>query len=114
MSSSKKIAAALALAGGLVVICTGVTHAAWEGRGPGSCNRDLLGNLSCSQHIEGVVPEDGVIPHQETCTPVQPLTLPAAWGNGTTQIGPKVTCSPTTTGAADEADATLETAGLLS
>lgn len=110
MSSSKKIAAVLALAGGLVVICTGVTQAA----GPGSCNRDLLGNLSCSQHIVGEVPEGGVIPHQETCTPVQPLTLPAAFGNGTTQLGPKVTCSPATTGAADEADASLETAGLLS
>ncbi|MEV7991610.1 hypothetical protein AB0O67_06760 [Streptomyces sp. NPDC086077] len=113
MSSSKKIAAVLVLAGGLVVTCTGVTNAS-EVRGPGSCNRDLLGNISCSQHIEGVIPEDGVIPHHETCTPVQPLTLPAAWGNGTTQIGPKVTCSPTTTGAPDEADASLETAGLLS
>ncbi|MFJ4469439.1 hypothetical protein ACIP2X_18370 [Streptomyces sp. NPDC089424] len=111
MSSSKKIAAVLVLAGGLMVTTTGVTHAS-EVRGPGSCNRDLLGNISCSQHIVGEVPEDGVIPHYETCTPVQPLTLPAAMGNGTTQLGPKVTCNPATTGAADEADAVLGTFGM--
>ncbi|GAA3295482.1 hypothetical protein [Streptomyces cinereospinus] len=111
MSSSKKIAAALVFAGGLVVTCTGVTNA-FDGRNPGACNRDLLGNYSCSQHIKGEVPEDGVIPHHETCVPVQPLTLPAVWGSGTTQLGPKVTCSATTTGAADEADGVLETVGL--
>ncbi|MFI9615703.1 hypothetical protein ACIHCM_29165 [Streptomyces sp. NPDC052023] len=111
MFSRKKIAIVSVLAGGLAVAVTGTTHAN-VAPSPGGCTNDLLGGISCTQRIQGVIPEDGVIPHQETCVPVKPLTLPAAWGTGSTRIGPEVTCSPTTTGAADEADGVQETFGL--
>ncbi|MBG0852834.1 hypothetical protein I2W78_13530 [Streptomyces spinoverrucosus] len=113
MFSRKKIAAVSVLAGGLAVICTGITHA-YVGGNPKPCTRDLLGNYTCSQLIEGRIPEDGVVPHQETCMPVQPFTLPAALGSGTVRVGPEVTCSPTTSGAPEKADGAQEPFGLLS
>ena len=91
------------LAGGLAMACAGLAHA-HAGKDPGTCTRDLLGGFTCSQRIHGQLSEDGEVPHQETCTPVQPLTLPAALGQGQLQLGPKVTCSPTTTGATDEVE----------
>ncbi|MFG2359661.1 hypothetical protein [Streptomyces sp. NPDC048521] len=97
MFSRKKIAAVSGLIGGLAVASTGVAQAYAAG-GPGTCTRDLAGNISCIQHIEGEIPASGIIPHQESCAPVQPLTLPSATGNGSTQLGPEVTCSPTTSG----------------
>ncbi|MEW2254540.1 hypothetical protein [Streptomyces sp. NPDC047869] len=98
-----KIAAVSGLVGGLAVACAGVAPAFAAG-GPAPCAPDLQGNISCSQRITGVVPEGGVIPHQETCSPVQPVSLPAAVGAGVTRLGPEITCAPTTTGEPDEAD----------
>jgi hypothetical protein len=112
MFSRKKIAAISGLVGGLAVASTGLTHAYAAG-GPGTCTRDLLGSVTCTQRIEGELPADGVIPHQENCMPVQPLTLPAALGNGTTRLGPKVTCASTTSGAPERADGRQEAPGLL-
>ena len=102
MFSRMKIAAVSGLLGGLTVACAGVTPAFAAG-GPAPCTPDLQGNISCSQRITGEVPEGGVIPHQETCSPVQPVRLPAV-GAGVTRIGPEVTCAPTTMGVPDEAD----------
>ncbi|MFC9061252.1 hypothetical protein ACWEDZ_02670 [Streptomyces sp. NPDC005047] len=105
MFSGKKMTAVSVLAGGLAMACAGLAQAQTHaGKGPGACTRDLLGGFTCSQRIQGQLSEDGEIPHQETCTPVQPLTLPAALGQGQLQLGPKVTCSPTTTGATDEVE----------
>ncbi|MFD5711857.1 hypothetical protein OQI_19620 [Streptomyces pharetrae CZA14] len=94
MFSTRKAAAVSGLVGGLVLVCAGITQAHTEN--PGTCTRDALGNISCSQRITGVIPESGVIPHQETCQPVQPVTLPAAAGAGTMRVGPRVTCSEET------------------
>ncbi|KAB1988848.1 hypothetical protein [Streptomyces triticiradicis] len=94
MFSGKKIAAVLGLVGGLAATCTGVSWAAHDGGSQGSCVRDSEGSVSCTQHIEGRVPSGTLPPHQETCLPVQRLTVPSVQGNGTMQIGPQVTCSP--------------------
>ncbi|AOR34216.1 hypothetical protein BFF78_27000 [Streptomyces fodineus] len=112
MFRTKKIAAVSGLIGGLAVTCAGVAQAHVVG-GPGNCTRDLQGNVTCIQRIEGVIPEDGEIPHQDNCLPTQPFTVPAALGNGTMQIGPKVTCSGRTSGAPDKADGGMELPGLL-
>ncbi|MDO0927939.1 hypothetical protein QQY24_21950 [Streptomyces sp. TG1A-8] len=94
MFNRKKIAAVSALVGGLAAVGAGVTQA-YAAAGPGTCTRDLEGNVTCAQRIEGEVPEGGVVPHQETCRPVRPATLPASLGGGTTRFGPRVTCSST-------------------
>ncbi|MEU3858359.1 hypothetical protein AB0F03_13470 [Streptomyces sp. NPDC028722] len=96
MFSRKKLMAVAGLVGGLAVTCAGLAQA-HVGSDPGACTRDESGAIICTQQIKGQVPADGVIPHQETCMPVQPTTLPAATGGGTTQFGPRVTCSPSTT-----------------
>ncbi|MFF9085561.1 hypothetical protein ACF1BE_03875 [Streptomyces sp. NPDC014991] len=96
MFSRKKIMAVAGLVGGLAVTCTGMAQA-HPGSGPGTCTQDPSGDIVCTQQIKGEVPANGVIPHQETCMPVQPTVLPAALGNGTTQFGHRVSCSPTTT-----------------
>ncbi|MQY32404.1 hypothetical protein SRB17_03520 [Streptomyces sp. RB17] len=113
MFSSKKIAAVAGFVGGLAVTCAGVAqaHVGW---GPGPCTRDIQGNVTCIQRIQGEIPEDGNLPHQDNCLPTQPFTLPAALGNGTMRIGPEVTCAPTTSGAPDKADGKMEFPGLLS
>ncbi|MEU1409952.1 hypothetical protein ABZ471_48645, partial [Streptomyces sp. NPDC005728] len=80
--------------------------------GPGICTRDIQGNISCIQRIQGEVPEDGFIPHHENCLPTQPFTLPAALGNGTTRIGPEVTCSGATS-VRDKGDGKMELPELL-
>jgi hypothetical protein len=108
MFNRRKIAALSALTGGLLMTCVGFAQAQ-AAADPGSCTRDLLGGFTCTQRISGVIPEDGVIPHQETCTQVQPVTLPAALGNGRARLGPEVTCAapaltaPDATGIAPEA-----------
>jgi hypothetical protein len=94
MSSMRKAAAVSGLVGGLVLICTGISQA--HVKDPGTCTRSADGNVTCVQRITGVVPDGGTVPHQETCQPVQPATLPAASGNGTVRIGPRVTCSQET------------------
>ena len=110
MFSRKKIAAVSGLVGGIALTCIGLTPA--HAAGPGTCTRDLLGGLTCTQRIKGVVPESGVLPHQETCKPVEPLRLPAVLGNGTDRLGPEVTCSPATVGVAPPAaDDEQETPG---
>jgi hypothetical protein len=109
MLSRKKIAVVSGLVGGLAVTCAGVAQAYAVG-GPGICTRDLQGNVSCIQRIQGELPEDGVIPHQENCMPTQPLTLPAALGNGTMRIGPEVTCRAP---APDRGDTKSELGDLL-
>ncbi|MFD5802898.1 hypothetical protein ACIBSR_09280 [Streptomyces sp. NPDC049936] len=113
MFSRKKMTAVSVLAGGLAMACAGLAHA-HAAKDPGTCSRDLLGGFTCSQRIHGQLSEDGEVPHQETCTPVQPLTLPAALGQGQLQLGPKVTCSPTTTGATDEVESGQGPFGLQS
>ncbi|MET7457111.1 hypothetical protein ABZT03_35580 [Streptomyces sp. NPDC005574] len=97
MFSRKKITALSVLIGGLATASTGITYAHAAGD-PTSCTQSPQGDVICVQHIKGGS-TGGAIPHQETCLPVQPVTLPAAMGNGTTQLGPQVTCSPTTSGA---------------
>ncbi|GHD99117.1 hypothetical protein [Streptomyces alanosinicus] len=92
MLSRKKIAAVSGLLGGLAVTCVGFAHAS-TAADPGGCKRDLQGGVTCIQRVQGEIPEDGYIPHSDTCTPMQPLTLPAALGNGTIKYGPEVTCS---------------------
>ncbi|MEU1704167.1 hypothetical protein ABZ478_02025 [Streptomyces sp. NPDC005706] len=101
MFSRMKIAAVAGLVGGLTVACAGVTQA-FAASGPAPCASDLQGNVRCSQRIVGEVPEGGVIPHQETCARVQPLTLPAAGGSGVTRLGPEVTCAPAAKGVPPE------------
>ncbi|MFF4751450.1 hypothetical protein ACWD5R_05635 [Streptomyces sp. NPDC002514] len=101
MFSGKKIAAVSGLLGGLAVACTGIAQAQ-AGAGPGTCTRDLQGNVTCSQRIQGWISEGGAAPHQETCQPVRRLALPAALAGGPTRFGPEVTCSPTASGAPEE------------
>ncbi|MGW2028693.1 MULTISPECIES: hypothetical protein [Streptomyces] len=103
MFSTKKIVAVSGLLGGLALTLTGAAQA-YAGTGPGTCTRDLLGTLTCTQRITGEVPEDGDIPHQENCQKVEPLTLPAAVGNGHTRLGPEVTCDPRTRGVPEKTD----------
>ncbi|MEU9974877.1 hypothetical protein [Streptomyces sp. NPDC051014] len=98
MVNRKKIAALSVLVGGLVATGAGIAQA-HAAAAPGACTRDLLGNLSCSQRFKGEVPEGELPPHQDTCQPVQPLTVPAVLGNGRARLGPEVTCSPTTWGS---------------
>ncbi|MER6569240.1 hypothetical protein ABT288_24420 [Streptomyces sp. NPDC001093] len=112
MFSTKKIAAVSGLIGGLAVACAGVAQAHTV-RGPGTCTRDILGNVTCIQRIEGEIPENGQIPHYDNCLPTQPFTVPAALGGGSMKIGPQVTCSNTTSGAPDRADGNKEFSGLV-
>ncbi|MER6028347.1 hypothetical protein [Streptomyces sp. NPDC001851] len=104
MLSRKKIAAVSGLVGGLAVTCAGLAQP-YAMAGPGVCTRDIQGNISCIQRIQGELPENGAIPHQENCMPTQPLLLPAALGNGTMRIGPEVTCRSVTPDRADKPDA---------
>ncbi|WP_326787261.1 hypothetical protein [Streptomyces sp. NBC_00151] len=112
MFSRKKIAALSGLIGGLAVTSMGITHAHAAGD-PASCTRNPQGDVICVQHIEGETAGRDAIPHQETCMPVQSVTLPAPTGNGTTQLGPRVTCSPATSGAPRSIDGKQELPGLL-
>jgi hypothetical protein len=112
MFSRKKIAALSGLIGGLAVTSMGITHAHAAGD-PASCTRNPQGDVICVQHIEGGTAGRDAIPHQETCMPVQSVTLPAPTGNGTTQLGPRVTCSPATSGAPRSIDGKRELPGLL-
>ncbi|MFG2470892.1 hypothetical protein ACGFXB_36305 [Streptomyces canus] len=111
MFNRRKIAALSVLTGGLLMTCVGITQA-HAAAGPGNCTRDLFG-FTCTQRITGVIPEDGVIPHQETCTKVQPLTLPAALGNGRARLGPEVTCAAPASTAPDATDNAPVGNGLL-
>lgn len=112
MFSRKKIAALSGLIGGLAVASTGIAHAQAAGD-PASCTRSLLGDVTCVQRIAGKGPRGGVIPHQETCLPVQPVSLPAAMGPGATRLGPQVTCSPASPGAPQGTDVERKLLGLF-
>ncbi|MGW3359101.1 hypothetical protein ACWDFL_27385 [Streptomyces bungoensis] len=108
MVSRKKMAVVSGLLGGLAVTCAGVAQA-HAAAGPGTCTRDLLGNVTCVQRITGETPPgDGfTAPRAQTCLPSEPLTLPTSpLSGGTTQIGPKVTCTGATPvlAAADQGD----------
>ncbi|MFE2537538.1 hypothetical protein [Streptomyces sp. NPDC059371] len=103
MFSRKKIAALSVFIGGLAVASTGITYAHAAGD-PAGCTRTPQGDVICVQHIEGGTAGRGTPPHQETCMQVQPVTLPAAVGNGTTEIGPRMTCSSGTSGAPRQID----------
>ncbi|KUN83349.1 hypothetical protein AQJ66_19120 [Streptomyces bungoensis] len=108
MVSRKKMAVVSGLLGGLVATCAGAAQA-HAAAGPGTCTRDLLGNVTCVQRITGEMPPgDGfTAPRVQTCLPTEPLTLPTSpMSNGTTQIGPKVTCAgpAPVLGTADEGD----------
>ncbi|WP_328782602.1 hypothetical protein OIE52_19750 [Streptomyces canus] len=92
MFNRRKIAALSVLTGGILMTCVGITQA-HAAAGPGTCTRDPLGGFTCTQRIVGVIPEDGVIPHQETCTQVQRVPMPATLGNGRARLGPEVTCA---------------------
>ncbi|OIJ95843.1 hypothetical protein [Streptomyces monashensis] len=106
MFSRKKIAAVSGLVGGIAVSCVGLAQAHTAG-GPGGCSNDLLGNLTCTQRIQGEVPEGETPPHQETCKPVQPVTVPGFLGTGIERLGPEVTCSPQTVGVPANAPRTV-------
>ncbi|WP_037814451.1 hypothetical protein [Streptomyces sp. NRRL S-1022] len=110
MFDTKKIVAVSGLLGSLALTCVGAAQA-YAASGPGTCTRDLLGTLTCTQRITGEIPEDGVIPHQENCQKVEPLTLPAALGNGQMRLGPEVTCDPATRGVPEKADNRPESPG---
>lgn len=112
MFSRKQIAAVTGLVGGFAVAAAGLAPAYAAG-GPGTCTRDVLGSVTCTQRIEGELAPDGIIPHQESCLPVQPLALPAAAGGGATRVGPEVTCTSTTSGEPGWADGGQERPGLL-
>ncbi|MFD5521374.1 hypothetical protein [Streptomyces sp. NPDC127066] len=112
MFSRKRIAALSGLIGGLAVTSMGITHAHATGD-PASCTRNLQGDVTCVQHIEGGGAGRDAIPHQEACMPVQAVTLPASTGNGTTRLGPRVTCSPATSGASRPIDGNRELPGIL-
>ncbi|MFG2604823.1 hypothetical protein ACGFT2_14930 [Streptomyces sp. NPDC048514] len=112
MFGRKKIAVISGLVGGLAVASTGLTQA-YAAADPGTCTRDLLGGVTCTQRITGEIPEDGVIPHQESCMPVRPVTVPAAMGTGVTRFGPEVTCQSTTTGVPAATDGGGEASGLF-
>jgi hypothetical protein len=107
MFSRKKIAAVSGLLGGLALTCTGVAqvHAAV---GPGTCSVDAQGNITCVQRISGEKAEDGgfVLRQAQGCVPMKPFSLPGIplLNNGSTRIGPEVTCLPTTTSAPDSSD----------
>ncbi|KQW15535.1 MULTISPECIES: hypothetical protein [unclassified Streptomyces] len=111
MFNRRKIATLSVLAGGLLMTCVGIAQA-HVAAGPGNCTRDLFGFI-CTQRITGVIPEDGVIPHQETCAQVKPATSPAALGNGRARLGPEVTCAAPASTAPDATDTAPEETGLL-
>ena len=108
MLSRKKMAAVSGLLGGLAVACVGVAPAYATG-GPGTCTRDIQGNITCVQRIEGEMPEEG-FRRQDNCLPMQPVTLPAALGNGKMRIGPEVTCGAV---PADKGEGVAALPGLL-
>ncbi|MCX5049117.1 MULTISPECIES: hypothetical protein [unclassified Streptomyces] len=107
MFSRKKIAAVSGLLCGLAVTGVGVTqaHAAAD---PGACSVSLSGDVTCVQRVTGEMPEGGgfTIRKASTCTPVKPMQLPVIplLNNGSTRIGPEVTCNPGATPVADQAD----------
>jgi hypothetical protein len=107
MFSRKKIAAVSGLLCGLALTCGGVTQAS-AAAGPGNCTVDLQGNITCVQRITGEMPEgEGFVIRKATsCVPVQPMQLPVIplVNNGSTRIGPEVTCNPSTTPVPDKAD----------
>ncbi|MER5545678.1 hypothetical protein ACWDBD_37880 [Streptomyces sp. NPDC001118] len=109
MLSRKKLVAVSGLVGGLAVTCTGLAQG-YAAADPGICTRDIQGNVTCIQRIQGEVPEGGALPHQDNCMPMQPITLPAALGSGTIKYGPEVTCS---TPPRDKGDGKMELPGLL-
>jgi hypothetical protein len=111
MFSRKKIVAVSGLVGGLALAFAGLAHAHTAGD-PEACVRDLQGNTTCTQHIEGEIPKNGVVPHRESCMPVKPLTLPAALSGGATRLGPEVTCSSTTSGAPKRVSSERDSLGL--
>lgn len=97
MFSRKKIAAVSGLICGLAVTGLGVTQA-HAAAGPGTCTVDIQGNITCVQKITGQAPEgEGfAVRRATTCVPVQPMQLPVIplVNNGSTRIGPEVTCKP--------------------
>ena len=74
MFSRKKIAAVAGLLGSLVVTCMGAGQAHATG-GPGSCTRDILGNITCIQLYEGVMPGGDLyaLRQAQTCVPIEPV-----------------------------------------
>lgn len=107
MFNGKKIAAISGLLGGLAMTCIGVTqaHAAAT---PASCTTDSQGNTICTQRIVGQTPEgdDFIVRRSVNCQPTKPVTVPAPglFSNGQTRIGPHITCSDMTPGAAPATD----------
>ncbi|WP_369247480.1 hypothetical protein [Streptomyces sp. R41] len=107
MFSRKKIAAVSGLLCGLAVTCAGATQAYAAG-GPGTCTFDSEGNVTCVQRIVGDMSEgDGFVVRQaQGCVPTKPFSLPVipVLNNGSTKIGPEVTCSPKAGSAPDNSD----------
>jgi hypothetical protein len=121
MFSRKKIAAVSALLGGLAVTCTGATQAYAAG-GPGTCTVDAQGNVTCVQRIVGDMRDGGdgfAFRQAQSCVPTKPLSLPVlpVVNNGSTRIGPEVTCAPDAAPGPDNSDDSdkgpLELGGLL-
>ncbi|MEU7642623.1 MULTISPECIES: hypothetical protein [unclassified Streptomyces] len=95
MFSRKKIAAVVALMGGLTTagFIAPQAHAADT---TGLCSRDIQGNVTCLQRTTGAN-EDGryTLDQAKSCMPTSPVTLPAhgLLNPGTTQVGPAITCN---------------------
>ncbi|MFD4547009.1 hypothetical protein ACFWOX_03825 [Streptomyces sp. NPDC058467] len=113
MFSRKKIAALSGLLCGLAVTCAGAGAAqAYAAGGPGTCTVDLEGNVTCVQRIVGAMPAmrdggDGLAFRQaQSCVPTKPFSLPVipVLNNGSTRIGPEVTCAPDAAPGADNSD----------
>jgi hypothetical protein len=113
MFSRKKIAAVTGLLCGLALTGAGAVQA-HAAAGPGNCTLDLQGNITCVQKITGQAPsgEDFVIRRATTCQPVEPMQLPVIplVNNGSTRIGPEVTCTPDNALAPVKADSKADKA----
>ncbi|MER6084845.1 hypothetical protein [Streptomyces sp. NPDC001833] len=99
MFSRKKIATVSGLVGGIAVACVGLAPA-YAAVGPGKCTNDLLGNLTCTQRVKGVVPEGGSLPHRETCGYVEPPTVLTLLGVESDRTRPEGVCSHAADGVA--------------
>uniref|UniRef100_A0AAU2V994 Secreted protein n=1 Tax=Streptomyces sp. NBC_00003 TaxID=2903608 RepID=A0AAU2V994_9ACTN len=101
MFSRKKIAAVSGLLGSLVVTCAGIGATQAFAAAAPVCSHTAE-STTCVQRIVGSTPEgDGYVLRQaQGCTPTEPLSLPVVGllNRGNMQIGPQVTCSPTTPG----------------
>ncbi len=95
MFSRKKIAATVALLGGLTTACV-IAPQAHAADPRGLCTRDVQGNVTCLQRTAGAN-EDGrySVNQVQSCEPTSPLSIPAhgLLNPGSMQVGPSITCN---------------------